>query len=76
MYWVITLEINSKIGERIKESGLKDSYIAEKVGGITQKTVYNWRKGLSYPTFEKAFILARILKCKVDDLAEVIDKED
>lgn len=67
------MEIHSKIGEKIKESGLKDSYIAEKIGGVTQKTIYNWRKGLSYPTFEKAFVLARILNCKVDDLAEVIE---
>jgi transcriptional regulator with XRE-family HTH domain len=75
MYWVIIVEINSKIGERIKESGLKDSYIAEKIGGVSQKTIYNWRKGLSYPTFEKAFILAKILNCKVDDLAEILEEE-
>jgi transcriptional regulator with XRE-family HTH domain len=69
------MKIKSKIGIRIEESGFKDRYIATKVGGVSQKTVYNWRKGLSYPTFEKSFILARILGCKVDDLAE-LEEED
>lgn len=65
----------SKIGEKIEESGLKNSYISEKIGGVSQKTIYNWRKGLSYPPFEKAFMLAKILNCKVDDLAEIIEEE-
>lgn len=69
------MKIQTKIGEKISESGLKDSFIAAKVGGVSQKTIYNWRNGLSYPTFEKAFILAKILNCKVDDLAELIEEE-
>jgi transcriptional regulator with XRE-family HTH domain len=70
------LIVLSNIGKKIKESGLRDDYIADKVGGVTQKTVYNWRKGLSYPTFEKAFILANILHCSVDELAIVTLKEN
>lgn len=68
------MKIVSKIGERIEESGLKNNFIAKKIGGVTPKTIYNWRKGLSYPPFEKAFILAKILNCKVDDLAEIIEE--
>jgi len=69
------MKIVCKIGDVIEKSGLKDSYIAREVGGVSQKTVYNWRKGISYPTFEKSFILAKILSCKVDDLAELEEEE-
>lgn len=65
------MKVVSRIEEMIEKSGLKNSYIADKIGGVSQKTVYNWRKGLSYPPFEKAFILAKILNCKVDDLAKL-----
>jgi DNA-binding XRE family transcriptional regulator len=68
------MKVTSKIGVIIKESGLKDSFIAAKVGGVSQKTIYNWRNGLSFPTFEKAFVLAKVLNCKVDDLAEIEDE--
>lgn len=70
------LKIISRIGMKIEESGLKDSYIAKKVGGVSQKTIYNWRKGISHPSFEKAFILADLLGCKVDDLAILIKEEE
>jgi transcriptional regulator with XRE-family HTH domain len=68
-------KVISNIGEKIKESGLRDDYIAMKVGGVTQKTVYNWRKGISYPTFKKTFILAEVLNCSTDDFAKVIAEE-
>ena len=68
---VMKMRVVSNIGKKIEESGLKDSYIAKKVGGVSQKTVYNWRKGLSTPSFEKTFILAYILGCSVDEFAEV-----
>ncbi|MED3549942.1 helix-turn-helix transcriptional regulator [Cytobacillus praedii] len=67
---VMNMKINSKIGIIIDRSGLRDDYIAKQLN-VSKKTIYNLKKGLSYPTFEKAFILARILNCKVDDLAEV-----
>lgn len=69
------MKIHSQIGYQIEKSGLKDKFIAEKVGGVTQKTVYNWKKGLSFPSFEKAFILAKVLNCTVDDLAEIREEE-
>ena len=61
--------IKSNIEARIEESGLKNSFIAKKLN-VTNRSVYNWRKGLSYPNFEKAFELAHLLRCKVDDLAK------
>lgn len=68
---MMKIKIISKIGDKIEESGLRDDYIADKLS-VSRKTVYNLKKGLSYPTFEKAFILANIIGCKVDELAEVI----
>ncbi|USK56594.1 helix-turn-helix domain-containing protein [Cytobacillus solani] len=68
------MKINSKIGVIIDRSGLRDDYIAKRLN-VSKKTIYNLKKGLSYPTFEKAFILARILNCKVDDLAEIEEEE-
>lgn len=64
------MKIHSLIGKRIEESGLRDDYIAKKLG-VSKRTIYNLKNGLSYPTFEKAFLLAHILGCKVDDLAEI-----
>lgn len=64
------MKIESRIGELIEESGLKTKFIAEKCK-VSNKQVWNWKKGISYPTFEKTFILAYLLKCKVDDLAEI-----
>lgn len=64
------MKVFSNIGLKIAESGLRDGFIAEKLK-VSKKTVYNWKNGIGYPTFEKAFILADLLGCKVDDLAEI-----
>lgn len=70
------MKIKSNIGRIIKDSGLRDEFIAKKVGGVTKKTIYYWKNSLSYPTFEKSFVLAKVLGCKVDDLAEVIEEDN
>jgi transcriptional regulator with XRE-family HTH domain len=69
------MKLNSKIGENIDKSGLRDDFIAVKLG-VSKRTIYNLKKGLSYPTFEKAFLLAKILGCKVDDLAFLEERDD
>lgn len=68
------MKVISKIEERIKESGLRDDYIAEQLG-VSKKTVYNWKKGLSYPTFEMGLALSILLECKMDDLIGVENEE-
>jgi transcriptional regulator with XRE-family HTH domain len=67
--------LKSNIGELIEKSGLRNDYIRKHVD-VKQKQLYNWKKGESFPTFEKAFILAKVLGCKVDDLAELIEIEE
>lgn len=69
------MKLNSKIGEKIEQSGLRDDFIAAKLG-ISKKQVYNLKKGLSFPTFKNGFILADLLKCKVDELAELEKRDD
>jgi len=59
--------MNSRIGELIEEKGYKKKFIAEKLQ-VTPTQLSNWISGRSYPTMEKAFKLADILECKVDDL--------
>lgn len=61
------MNIKSNIDELIKESGLRDSFIREKLG-IKQHQLRNIKIGKSYPTVPKLFLLADILGCKVDDL--------
>ena len=61
--------MKSRIGELIDKAGYKKKYIANMLE-ISPTQLSNWISGRSYPTIEKAFILAKILKVKVDDLYE------
>jgi putative transcriptional regulator len=61
--------MKSLIGHRIEESGLRKGYIADKIG-VTRQQLSNWIAGRSYPPMLKAFQLAKLLKCKVDELYE------
>jgi len=55
------------IDEIIKESGLKNEYIARKVG-VSVRTLYKWRKNETIPRLDQAIKLANLLDCKVNDL--------
>jgi transcriptional regulator with XRE-family HTH domain len=61
--------MKSRIGEQIEKSGYMKKYIASRLE-ISPTQLSNWISGRSYPTIEKAFILAEILGCKVDELYE------
>ena len=61
--------MKSKIGDLIDLSGFKKKHIA-KLMGISQEQLSRWISGNSHPTLIKAFKLAEILNCKVDDLYE------
>ena len=55
------------INERIKESGLKKSYIAMQMN-VSKDTLTNWVNGRSMIKLDHAVELAELLGCKVDDL--------
>jgi len=63
-------EINTKIGQKIKDSGLSQEYISYKVG-ISIFTLKNWIRGFTYPDIDKAKKLVEILGLKsIDELTE------
>lgn len=61
--------MKSRIGEWIDRTGFKKKYIAKELD-ISPTQLSNWIAGRSYPPIEKAFKLAELLQCKVDDLYE------
>lgn len=58
----------------IEKSGYRDDYLADKLK-VSKKTIYNWKKGIGFPTFEKLYILAHVIGCKTDDLA-IVEEEN
>ena len=68
------MKLNCKIGEVIDDKGLKNSYLAKKMG-VTHASVLKWRNEEAYPRIDKLFLLAKILDVKVDDLYTWEDDE-
>lgn len=62
--------MKSNIKDIIDAQGLRQKYVAEKMG-VTPQQLNNWIKGKSYPPMNKAFKLAKILNCTVHDLWEL-----
>jgi putative transcriptional regulator len=61
--------LKSNIGWLIKKSEYSREYIMKELG-VSANTLSNWSTGKSIPSLEKAFQLADLLNCKVDDLYE------
>lgn len=59
----------SRIGELIRVSKYRREYIIKKLE-ITQNTLSNWCVGKTYPTIDKAYILADLLEVDVNELYE------
>ena len=59
--------LRSRIGELLRVSKYRREYIIKELG-ITQNTLSNWCTGKTYPTMDKAYILADLLEVKVDEL--------
>ncbi|MGG3234653.1 helix-turn-helix transcriptional regulator [Priestia flexa] len=61
--------LESKVKVKIVEKGLKQKYLAKKMGVSTQ-TLSAWATGRIIPPLESAFKLADILDCEISDLWE------
>lgn len=61
--------IKSRIGELLRVSKYRREYIIKELE-ISQNTLSNWVTSKTYPTIDKAYILADLLGVKVDDLYE------
>ncbi|WP_050613323.1 helix-turn-helix transcriptional regulator [Bacillus testis] len=59
--------LNSNIEKLLLESGLKKSFVANKLR-VSVRQLRHYETGHSLIPIDKAYILADILKCKVDDL--------
>lgn len=61
------MKLKSNIGEQIKVSGYKNTFIADQLD-VNINTLSRWIHGKSMPSVVKLFELAKLLNCKVDDL--------
>lgn len=62
--------MRSRIEELVLKSGLKKSFIADKLE-VSVKQLRNYETGHSLIPIDKAFILAELLKVKIEDLYEM-----
>jgi putative transcriptional regulator len=66
--------LRSRIGELLRVSKYRREYIQNKLG-VTANTLSNWSTGKTYPTIDKAFLLAELLEVKLEDLYEVYHQD-
>ncbi|MCM2533312.1 helix-turn-helix domain-containing protein [Neobacillus pocheonensis] len=66
--------MKSRMNDLIVKSGYMKKHIAKELG-ITPNQLSNWLASRSYPPLDKAYKLAKLLNCKVDDLYEEDEKD-
>jgi len=66
---IIVINLKSNIEELILNSGLRKEFIADRLN-VSVRQLRNYETGKSLMPMDKAFILAELLNCKVDDLYE------
>jgi putative transcriptional regulator len=59
--------IKPRIGRLLRESKYKREFIIKELG-ISKNTLTNWIAGNTYPTIDKAFLLADLLEVTVEEL--------
>ncbi len=67
--WNVSIgdDMKCRMNELIEEKGYKKKWVAQQLG-VSADVLSRWINGRSMPSLEKAFQLAEILECKVDDL--------
>lgn len=65
--------LKSRMKIRLAELDMPQIELADKLG-VTKQTMNGWVRGRVKPPLETAFVIAKCLDCKVDDLWEY--KED
>lgn len=63
------INLKSNIEGLILNRGLRKEFIADKLN-VSVRQLRNYETGKSLMPMDKAFILAELLNCKVDDLYE------
>jgi putative transcriptional regulator len=67
--------MESRIKEWIVRRKLKNDLVADRLG-VSRETVSKWCNDKSVPSLKKAFELASLLECKVDDLFYFDDNKE
>lgn len=70
---VINMKMKPLIEEKFNRSGYKKSFVAEKLN-ISVRQFRKYETGESLVPMDKAYILSRLLGCKIDDLYEWEDE--
>lgn len=60
-------DMESRMNEYIEKKGYKKKWIAQQLG-VSQEVLSRWINGRSMPSLKKAFEIAELLECKVDNL--------
>lgn len=68
-------KMKSNIGKIIDDQGFKKKYIADKME-VSPTQLSNWINNRNYIPIDKAYKLAELLNCKVDDLYSKEEKID
>ena len=61
--------LKSRMKVRLAEMDIQQTELAELMG-VSKQTMNGWVRGRVKPPLETAFIIAKYLDCKVDDLWE------
>lgn len=61
--------LKPRIKQLIDEKGLKQTFVAEKIN-VTPQQLNAWINKRAYPRLDRAFELAKVLGCEVNDLYE------
>ena len=61
--------MKARIGEIRKSKGLMQKFVANQVG-ISQQQLSDFEKNRAFPRIDKAYRIAKVLDCTVNDLYE------
>lgn len=65
--------LKCRIKVRLAELDKSQKELAEYMG-VSKQTINGWVTGRVMPPLEKAFLIAKYLRCKVDNLWEIIEE--
>ena len=66
--------LKSRIGVLLRTSKYRREFILNELG-ISKNTLTNWSSGVTYPTIDKAYILADLLEVDINELYEREEKK-
>jgi transcriptional regulator with XRE-family HTH domain len=61
--------MKNKISYLLKEKGLKQNHVAKKMG-VSEQTFSNWCRNITQPDLLQAYVLAKIIGVRIDELIE------